>query len=340
MKVKKRIIKCLVLSLVSISILASLIIPSFASSDGPPMYAVRPVDPGYSVPGSVPVILTYDFEFSDDSLVDLYYNSPYATIVDPLFNDDETFGYSDMTYVTDGSYNFEVSSWYGFFDYDPGTTQFYLPSDGSLNACDYSNSFGNFYGVCSGIQMEARGFYVDPNGVDSDSLFTSQVQFILDDNEYFRASYFDVFVSYVKAGDLDDGLNRMVYETTFASDQVDSYQLVPDSFIESLDDGLYYVEYIKVKLRGNLTEALQYGTVDYSYISVYNDFRDRDILSYTPPETPMDPGIFADYTSWIGTAVGGFIDLEIVQGFTLGGILMTIIGFLIAVWFLKLLAGG
>ncbi len=338
MKVKKRIIKCLVLSFVLLSIFVSLIIPSFASSDDPPMFAIRPVGDGYSVPGSVPVILTYNLALPSDNELEPFYDSPYALIVDPLFNSLEVSYYYDKTFITQGINDITVTTTYDFLEMDPGMNQ-YIPSNGSANGCGFHTDFENFYGECDSIDMEARGFYVDTNGVYSDSDYFSQVQFTFDDQLYYYNTL-DIYVSYVKAGDLNDGLNRMVYETTLSDGEFSSFQLVPDAFIESLDDGLYYVEYIKTSLNNpNITNLQLYGA-SYTYVSVYNDFRDRDILSYTPPETPMDPGIFADYTSWIGTAVGGFIDLEIVQGFTLGGILMTIIGFMIAIWFLKLLAGG
>lgn len=47
-----------------------------------------------------------------------------------------------------------------------------------------------------------------------------------------------------------------------------------------------------------------------------------------------------DFTSWLGTAVGGFLNFEIFPGFNMSGILLIIISFSLVMWFLKVFAGG
>lgn len=46
------------------------------------------------------------------------------------------------------------------------------------------------------------------------------------------------------------------------------------------------------------------------------------------------------YTNWLGTAISGFFNTQILPGFSFGGILLMIISFLCVVWFLKIFAGG
>lgn len=47
-----------------------------------------------------------------------------------------------------------------------------------------------------------------------------------------------------------------------------------------------------------------------------------------------------DFTGWLGTAVGGFLDFELFEGFSLGGLLSVLIGFSFIMLFLKFFAGG
>lgn len=47
-----------------------------------------------------------------------------------------------------------------------------------------------------------------------------------------------------------------------------------------------------------------------------------------------------DWVSWLGTAVGGFFDFEIMPGFSLGGILAVVIMLGLVMTFLKFFAGG
>lgn len=65
------------------------------------------------------------------------------------------------------------------------------------------------------------------------------------------------------------------------------------------------------------------------------DLRSKDVVTDEPSKLG-----FADYTSWIATAVGGFLDFELFPGFTFGGILMVFIAFSCVMWFLRLVGGG
>lgn len=59
------------------------------------------------------------------------------------------------------------------------------------------------------------------------------------------------------------------------------------------------------------------------------------------PRGPQDnDAYYRDYTSWVAMAVGGFFDFQVFPGFTLGGIVITCISFAVAIWLLKIFAGG
>ena len=52
------------------------------------------------------------------------------------------------------------------------------------------------------------------------------------------------------------------------------------------------------------------------------------------------PDMTFDFTSWIGTAVGGFLNMELMPNFSIGGVLAILIAFSIVMLFLKFFAGG
>lgn len=54
----------------------------------------------------------------------------------------------------------------------------------------------------------------------------------------------------------------------------------------------------------------------------------------------INESIVKDYTSWLAEATGGFLDAEIFPGFTIGGVMGTLIAFSVVMLFLKLFAGG
>lgn len=59
-------------------------------------------------------------------------------------------------------------------------------------------------------------------------------------------------------------------------------------------------------------------------------------IKYSAPAPVND----ADYSSWLSTAVGGFLDFQIFPGFSLAGALGVVIGLGIFVYLLKVFAGG
>ena len=77
-----------------------------------------------------------------------------------------------------------------------------------------------------------------------------------------------------------------------------------------------------------------------AYISTSERDAALDLRSKDQAPAEISKLGFADYTSWIATAVGGFLDFELFPGFTFGGILMVFIAFSCVMWFLRLVSGG
>lgn len=52
------------------------------------------------------------------------------------------------------------------------------------------------------------------------------------------------------------------------------------------------------------------------------------------------PDVNFSFTSWLGTAISGFVSFQVFPGFSIGALLTTLISFSCVMWFLKLVAGG
>lgn len=60
----------------------------------------------------------------------------------------------------------------------------------------------------------------------------------------------------------------------------------------------------------------------------------REIIYIEPPDVNFS------FTSWLGTAISGFVSFQVFPGFSIGALLTTLISFSCVMWFLKLVAGG
>lgn len=97
---------------------------------------------------------------------------------------------------------------------------------------------------------------------------------------------------------------------------------------------------------------LQYPLYDTSGVTITDSETYRNNMSYYGFPTIQkyidtdgtiivpSPPYEGDYTGWLGTAVGGFLDFELFPGFTLGGMLGILISFSFIMLFLKFFAGG
>lgn len=77
-----------------------------------------------------------------------------------------------------------------------------------------------------------------------------------------------------------------------------------------------------------------------AYNAYYNRYSMPNMVKFRNTMGIPIPSLEVDYTSWIGTAVGGFLNMELMPNFSLGGILAILIAFAITMLFLKFFAGG
>lgn len=97
---------------------------------------------------------------------------------------------------------------------------------------------------------------------------------------------------------------------------------------------------------------LRYPLYDTSGVTITNTQAYSDFMAYYGFPTldkyidtdgtiiKPSPPYKVDFTGWLGTAVGGFLDFELFEGFSLGGLLSVLIGFSFIMLFLKFFAGG
>lgn len=69
---------------------------------------------------------------------------------------------------------------------------------------------------------------------------------------------------------------------------------------------------------------------------LFSELREVD-LEYTGTDNYANA---SKYTKWIGHALSGFMDFQIMPGFSLGGLMLVILSFSVVVWWLKVFAGG
>lgn len=77
-----------------------------------------------------------------------------------------------------------------------------------------------------------------------------------------------------------------------------------------------------------------------AYIAYYECYSMPNMVKFRNTMGIPIPSLEVDYTSWIGTAVGGFLNMELMPNFAIGGVLAILIGFSIVMLFLKYFAGG
>lgn len=77
-----------------------------------------------------------------------------------------------------------------------------------------------------------------------------------------------------------------------------------------------------------------------AYQRWYANYSMPNMTKYVNTFGVEPPDMTFDFTSWIGTAVGGFLNMELMPNFSIGGVLAILIAFSIVMLFLKFFAGG
>lgn len=149
-----------------------------------------------------------------------------------------------------------------------------------------------------------------------------------------------------KLSEVEDGASLLSFLNTYATKQeTASVMTLADDPTPTAEQ----VTWTEVERSESAEFVLYYPLLDTSGIRItntpaYNAFYERysmpNMLKFRSTMGIPIPSLEVDYTSWIGTAVGGFLNMELMPNFSLGGILAILIAFAITMLFLKFFAGG
>lgn len=351
----EKLIKIFFCVLLIVTLLSSTVFNCFASS-------------GYSlsqapVPGDLSLGL-YNGNIFDGSVNIVYPMNSF--LVDPLFFTPDLpsqYSYSG-TFIYDNefaqpgtthnyaSYEFVYNDYVRYLDYADGYYSGWASSAVYFRAFDGEDGSG--INTQSGLVLTAHDFFASYNTFDSS--YKSEV-FLSFDVSYLRS--YGYFGS--SGSDYD---NISVVFDYYLINEVDQLIAGKETVvlpIEQFFDGEY--EYVNIDVgdylrsTGVLSASRPLAYISSFYIAFpITDAYDLDngwyprlefdvIYSYDPS---LNVNMFArdetlpfhDYTAFLATAASGFLNLQIFPGFTISGLLISLLGFACAIWFLKIFAGG
>lgn len=323
---KIKVLKVIILMLISTLVLSVAVLPCFAyGAERDSFNAI--IDESVLV---TPLDWDVTFEIDGVSYSDDYVSSYVNFKFDPVFP------FAGRSAVLDSNTSESTSS------------NFYLENQGSDDAVSFNLNttyvFDNNYlglvdiqydwGLSSswstwdvvGVQFQARQFYYT---------YQSDVEPYLDVPSPFQF-YFEGATSVttqVYYHELGNDVDLLTLSFTASNESA----LAPYLFGYSEDESftLFIDRVVVIPDYNSLSGSLD---MDYAYDGVYCEFsRAADLNTHV---TPPSDAVFADYTSWIGLAVSGFLEFQVFPGFSFGALLMVIISFSTVMWFLKLFAGG
>lgn len=267
---------------------------------------------------------------------------------------------SDFYYSNDydgGRRNsFMISSNYSSFDSFDGlyAMLFFTGSYVSLQSSLNSKNDGSFFALNPGV----------PENLDRDDLRIEGSFYLSGSNDLYS---FDYYLTDLNASD-PDWLSLNVYDIIYNSG-VNLLPYIPDSydlkeFLEAYDiyDPLTATNDQKQYLFGFL-DSIYIDTLEVDLPMVHNELymfdsyfnnsypmeikyftaNDDQFLAFRYKDVRNSAGNITGYrgfTSFIGNAVSGFLDVQIMPGLSLSLILVVIISFSLVLWFLKVFAGG
>lgn len=301
-------------------------------------------DVGFSVPVTLQLNTTY-----------VYNTTSYFTLsgnITPILGFNEL---SDVRYTqirdTAPTYGFLN----GFSGLNSSDVTFYNDSDYNLIGSaefyhtGYKNTLSNDYFNITYLydyNLIIRDFYIWNNNFDSRITTNSEIDLTF---------YYGDVLARVSSLDIDYALagSSEIFHTNIPasnfeqdSESYDVFTFSPSMLGFGDEDLIIYIYQCKF----NFDYSFESATISSSRTSLldvvatytFNPYVKNHGSPYSPSDPDADnPALpLMSYTTWLGTAVSGFLDLEIFPNFTLGGIFMTILAFTIVVWFLKLVAGG
>lgn len=187
------------------------------------------------------------------------------------------------------------------------------------------------------------GYQVDPETVQENCEIAISVPTSYLVNTGLMAPYVTICYSVFNSENPDDKLySTLSYDSigVYTQNNIEYALFTVDwSVLVGNAPGVGYVYDFNVYFPQNTQVAS--NTVRYTYSNLIFDYEFVPFLRTNfPVDTYKEPYELVDYAGWLGTAVGGFFDLEILEGFTLGGIFITVVAFACVIWFLKIFAGG
>lgn len=213
--------------------------------------------------------------------------------------------------------------------------------------------------VLNGVQfldmeyyLKASNFFINP--IEDD--FVIEINSNVDIN-------CEVSVAYIDLGENSDGEVK-TYITLGSSDSNAFYfsldnaladiGIFDDVFVYAFNINFYandIVDSINYTIKFHESETLKERNLNLIYFDSQGEVSSIDLNSMSPLEEFFKSlGVIeyksafenytADYTSWIGTAVGGFLNMELAPFFSIGGILLICVALGLVGYFLKVFMGG
>lgn len=336
----RRSLYCIVcvLTLLSVSCIA-------AFADGP-MYSVgiAPIDSYFVTGPSVLISQECLVDFGGDQSDRFLFNSTLQASLpsdtsygmDNYYDGSGSFFYLSGENPRDG----EVYSEFLYYDFVSNVTvddNGYVYGEASCNF-DYSCDSEDVDSWSRYITFTVRDFYCWPeNQTDEGLRYPCEVSLDLGSSNS-QLSFVGSRIYYSVNG------SNEILEAHFSFDDLTAYDnldftVKPDYLPGVSPTDVVYIYLWDFSIYQSIGSSLN---IEDGYLSYcFNpDVRKIDLNSARgfDSENPAVP--LLDYTAWIGTAVSGFLDLQIFPYFTLGGVLMTLLAFTCVIWFLKLVAGG
>lgn len=294
------------------------------------------------------VHMNFDITYRDENGFEDYYHYYLDFVISDFYYSSDYDGGRRNSFKIKSEYS-GFESFQGFY-----ARLFFTGSYVSLQSSLNSENDGSFFALNPGV----------PENLDRDDLRIEGSFYLSGSNDKYD---FDYMFTDLNASD-PDWLSLNVYDIIYDSG-VNLLPYIPDSydlkvFLEAYDsyDPLTATNEEKQYLFGFL-DSIYIDTLEidlpmvhdeqYMFESYFNDSSPMEIKYFTANDDQFVAFRYNDvrnsagnitgyrgFTSFIGNAVSGFLDVQIMPGLSLSLILVVIICFSLVLWFLKVFAGG
>jgi hypothetical protein len=308
------------------------------------------------VPGSLSVGIYSDASLSEGFISDQDANTMF--LVDPQFFSPKSASQYYQTGSFDISYDLEYGTVPGYYRFDYDGFQRTLTYDQGYYTgsayCDVSfeiNSYETgFVDGYRGMAFSAHDYFAFYRR--SDQAPDHSELYLRFDRQSIYQKAFDLPISYVyfeyyevnELGQLISGVHSVKLELEYFIDgeleyyDIDVGQYLMSEGVLSASRPYAYISKFVVALpyRADVFPGWEEMYPGIDFFVRYNYDPSLSVNMFAVDETLP----FYDYTAFLATAASGFLNLQIFPGFTISGLLISVIGFACAIWFLKIFAGG